>query len=63
MNLRIICLMDEYVWSYNDYDYVVVPKKSVDFGIKKRSEYVFESYSNIFTPKIINWNYEILEIR
>jgi len=47
----------------SDYDYVVVPKKSTDSSIKKKSERVFEGCSNLFIPKIINWNYEILEIK
>jgi len=45
-----------------DYDYAVIPKKSTDSTIKKKCESIFEQYSGLFIPQIINWNYEILKV-
>lgn len=45
-----------------DYDFIIVPKKSIDSSIKKEHEKIFEESKKYLSPVIINWNYEIYRV-
>ncbi len=42
-----------------DYDFIIVPKKSIDSSLKKEHEKIFSESKKNLTVEIINWNYEI----
>ncbi len=48
--------------SVEDYDWVVVPKRSSEDGPKKRSEVLFDECTSVLKPEIISWNYEIYRV-
>ncbi len=45
-----------------DYDFIIVPKKSIDSPVKKEHERIFEESKKYLSPEIINWNYEIYKV-
>lgn len=46
----------------DDYDWVVVPKRSAELRLQKRYEAIFDTYARHLVPEIISWNYEILRV-
>lgn len=48
--------------SIRDFDYVVVPVHGNAKENRKKHDLVFESYSTLFEPQIIHWNYMIAKV-
>lgn len=49
--------------SISDYDFVVVPRSaSTSEGIEKEYDRLFNEYSTVLEPEIMNWNYTILRV-
>jgi len=49
--------------SISDYDFVVVPRSSKgDNRPQKEYDRLFDNYSHLFEPEIMNWNYSILRV-
>jgi len=48
--------------SIEDYDSIVIPKKSTASTLKKNHEIIFDKSKDKLIPEILNWNYEIYRV-